>query len=222
MPHEHGASNRNACPRVSRRKTLENNFFGQANAEMTVFANDAVNFSKKEGHVQISDVEEHSQTSDNTDEQPNQTLASRLLNAIERYWLFELFGWILALACFIGIVSLLAVHNGKESPNWTVNVGAGHYRKSFGLTINTIISLFATAFNSGLLIPVAASVSQLKWIWFQRGRRPLAHFQKFESAARGPLGSLILLWTLRGRYVITSNKFHRSEILTANSGGLPA
>lgn len=168
---------------------------------MSTFTDDAFNVSKKEGQVQVFDVDEHSQSSEHDRETPVPTFGNRILNAVERYWLFELFGWTLALACLIGTVSLLAVHDGKESPNWTLTVGAGRYRKSFGLTINTIISLFATAFNSGLLIPVAASVSQLKWIWFQKGRRPLAHFQKFESAARGPLGSLMLLWTLRGRYV---------------------
>ena len=45
---------------------------------------------------------------------------------------------------------------------------------------------------------MGASLGQLKWIWFQGGH-PLSHFAAFDSAARGPLGSVILLWTLRGR-----------------------
>lgn len=126
-------------------------------------------------------------------------LKDGLFNAVERYWIFELFGWTLAFGCFIGTVALLAVLDGKQSPTWTLSVGAGHYRKTFGLTINTIISIFATAFNSGLLIPTAACTSQLKFLWFQRGRRPLVHFQRFDSAARGPLGSIVLLCTLRFR-----------------------
>jgi hypothetical protein len=167
---------------------------------MSTYINDGFNMSQKEGHVQITDADDHPPSSeDGNATTPFRLLKNRVLDAVERYWLFEFFGWTLALGCFIGTVSLLAVHNGKESPNWTLTVGAGHYRKSFGLTINTVISIFATAFSSGILIPVGASINQLKWVWFQKGRRPLAHFQKFESAARGPLGSIILLWTLRGR-----------------------
>ncbi|KIW98533.1 uncharacterized protein Z519_00194 [Cladophialophora bantiana CBS 173.52] len=157
--------------------------------------------SKRQGHIKITDAGNSTSPSEKASE-PLPTppgLKSYLLNAVERYWLFEFFGWALACGCLVGTIALLAVHNGREAPTWTLTVGSSQYRKTFGLTINTIISVFATAFNSGLLIPVAASISQLKWIWFQKGRRPLAHFQKFESAARGPLGSLILLWTLRCR-----------------------
>ncbi|OAG43108.1 hypothetical protein AYO21_02727 [Fonsecaea monophora] len=166
---------------------------------------EALDSSKRQGHIKIEDVPETTALppSEKGIEAPPPTrdLAARILNVVEKYWLFEFFGWTLALGCLIGTIALLAVHNGHEAPTWTLHVGAGRHRKSFDLTINTIISIFATAFNSGLLIPVAASISQLKWIWFQNEKRPLADFQKFESAARGPLGSLVLLWTLRCRYV---------------------
>ncbi|OCT46598.1 hypothetical protein CLCR_01868 [Cladophialophora carrionii] len=167
---------------------------------MSTYTSDGFHASKQEGHVQIRDADGQRRGAPEAgDETPFQTLKNRVLDAIEKYWLFEFFGWTLALGCFIGAVSLLAVHSGRESPNWTLTVGAGRYHKTFGLTVNTVISIFATAFSSGILIPVAASINQLKWVWFQRGRRPLAHFQKFESAARGPLGSIMLLWTLRCR-----------------------
>ncbi|OAL21747.1 hypothetical protein AYO22_07689 [Fonsecaea multimorphosa] len=174
---------------------------------MTAFPMEVLDSSKRQGHVKITDVPENPPPDSEKGIQttsPNRDLKSKLLNAVERYWLFEFFGWTLALGCLVGTIALLAVHNGREAPTWTLHVGRGRYRKTFGLTINTIISVFATAFNSGLLIPVAASISQLKWIWFQKGRRPLAHFQKFESASRGPLGSLILLWTLRAVIVIAA------------------
>lgn len=196
-----------SSPRAnSNTSTTECQGFPNASPRMSTFANKSFNPSTKEGHVQITDIETSSQSPGDDNGTPTRTVWNRVLSAIEKYWLFEFGGWTLALGCFLGTVSLLAVSDREVAPIWTVSVGAGHYRKSFGLTLNTIISLFATAFNSGLLIPVAASVSQLKWIWFQQGRRPLAHFQSFESAARGPLGSILLLWTLRGRYVGTS--FH--------------
>ncbi|KIW30440.1 uncharacterized protein PV07_06182 [Cladophialophora immunda] len=173
---------------------------------MAAFPMETLDSSKRHGHIKITDLPEDTLPRSEKDVEtsaptppPARNFQTRLLNAVERYWLFEFFGWTLALGCLVGTIALLAVHNGREAPTWTLAVGSGRYRKTFGLTINTIISVFATAFNSGLLIPVAASISQLKWIWFQKERRPLAHFQKFESAARGPLGSLILLWTLRCR-----------------------
>jgi hypothetical protein len=126
------------------------------------------------------------------------SILARVRRVSERYWLFEACGWIVALASLLSIVSILAAHNGKQSPDWQLTVGAGKYRKTFGLTINAIISILTTSFTSGLLIPVAASMSQLKWSWFNQGR-PLSDYQAFDSATRGPLGSVMLLWTLRCR-----------------------
>lgn len=125
-------------------------------------------------------------------------LSVRVLGAVEKFWLFEFFGFILALGSLLAVVAFLQVYEGRESPEWKLPVGAGKYKKTFVLNINAIISIFTTTFTSGLLIPVAASMSQLKWVWFQQGH-PLSHYQAFESATSGPLGSVILLWTLRGR-----------------------
>lgn len=125
-------------------------------------------------------------------------ISVRVLAAVEKFWLFEFFGFTLALGSLLAVVGLLSAYDGRESPEWKLPVGVGKYHKTFVLNINAIISIFTTTFSSGLLIPVAASMSQLKWVWFQQGH-PLSHYQAFESAARGPLGSIILLWTLKGR-----------------------
>jgi hypothetical protein len=136
------------------------------------------------------------QRTSTTDSPPG--FSGRLLAAVDKFWLFEFFGFILALGSLLAVVVTLREYDGRESPEWQLPVGAGKYKKTFVLNINAIISIFTTTFSSGLLIPVAASMSQLKWVWFQQGH-PLSHYQAFESAARGPLGSVILLWTLRGR-----------------------
>lgn len=141
-------------------------------------------------------IDHESQTTSTPEEQPGPLV--RVLEAVEKFWLFEFFGFILALGSLLAVVAFLSVYEGRESPEWKLPVGAGKYRKTFVLNINAIISIFTTTFTSGLLIPVAASMSQLKWVWFQQGH-PLSHYQAFESAARGPLGSLFLLWTLKGR-----------------------
>jgi len=51
------------------------------------------------------------------------------------------------------------------------------------------------------MIPIGAAIGQLKWIWFAQKERPLADFQTFDEASRGPIGSLKLIGRLKGVYV---------------------
>jgi hypothetical protein len=115
---------------------------------------------------------------------------------VDRFWLFELFAWAICASGLIAIAIILRLYQGKPMPTWS------HEDKrtgiKFGLTINAVISLFGTLVKSTLLIPVVAGLHQLKWLWFQE-ERPLAHMKMFEGAGKGPLGSLILMWSLRGR-----------------------
>jgi uncharacterized membrane protein len=128
---------------------------------------------------------------------------ARTFAFIEKYWVIESLGLVLALGSLFAIVGLLTAYDGEKAPNWNPSVHVKKVNKTFPITINAIISIFATTYSSGLMIPVAACMSQLKWVWFQQGR-PLADYQAFESAARGPAGSVVLLWTLRFRFVMTS------------------
>ncbi|KAJ5570225.1 uncharacterized protein N7459_009655 [Penicillium hispanicum] len=92
-----------------------------------------------------------------------------------------------SVASFLAIIIILSVYDQKPSPNL-----------SHGLTLNTIVSLLATASRSSLLFAVAAAVGQLKWIWFERRERPVSDMQSFDDATRGPMGSFILLLQHRG------------------------
>jgi hypothetical protein len=96
----------------------------------------------------------------------------------------------------IAIVIILGVTQNKPVPSWTAHAKGTKVR--FTVTINSVISLFGTLVKSTLLIPVVASLHQLKWIWF-KNERPLSDIKLFEGAGKGPLGSAILVWNLRGR-----------------------
>jgi hypothetical protein len=120
--------------------------------------------------------------------------SSPILRFVDKWWIFELLAWIVSVASLVSIVAILQVHHGKPTPKWAVTI---HHR-SVQITINTVISLFATIMKSSLMVPVAAAISQLKWNWFYQGR-PLTDFQLFDSAKGGPLGAITLLWSLRGR-----------------------
>ncbi|KAM0421049.1 hypothetical protein ACHAPT_011120 [Fusarium lateritium] len=80
---------------------------------------------------------------------------------------------------------MLQRFDGQRIPEWPL-----------GLTINTAIALLSTMSRTAFVMPVSESVSQLKWLWYQK-ERPLADFQTFDDASRGPWGSLKLLVSMR-------------------------
>ena len=132
------------------------------------------------------------ENNDHSREQPANT--SSLLRFVDEWWIFELVAWIASVASLVSMVAILQVYNGKPTPKWAITI---HHRTA-QITINTVISLFATIMKSSLMVPVAAAISQLKWNWFYQGR-PLTDFQLFDSAKQGPVGAITLLWSLRGR-----------------------
>lgn len=96
-------------------------------------------------------------------------------------WLVECLSLIACIGCILAIGIVLMVYNGKSLPDLP-----------YGITMNAVISVLATASKSNLLLIVASSISQLKWVWYQKSRR-LDDIQLFEDAAKGPMGSLQVL-----------------------------
>ncbi|KAF7195354.1 hypothetical protein HII31_03246 [Pseudocercospora fuligena] len=48
-----------------------------------------------------------------------------------------------------------------------------------------------------MILPIAEAISQLKWHWYWGRERPILDFERFDSASRGPWGSLMLLCSPR-------------------------
>lgn len=94
---------------------------------------------------------------------------------------------------FLAIVIVLAVYDEKPSPSL-----------KWGLKLNTIISILATACKSSLIFVVSEAMGQLKWIWFWTGKRKLKGLQTIDEASRGPLGSVSVLFSRpqKGRALI--------------------
>jgi len=65
------------------------------------------------------------------------------------------------------------------------------------ITPNTFISIVSTVSKSSFLLPVAESISQLKWIYFQQRPHRIRDLQAFDNASRGPLGALKLVASMR-------------------------
>lgn len=116
----------------------------------------------------------------------------------EKWWVWELFACFVCTAAFLGMVGFLAPYDQKPVPNWVLAQNFKGHTLGFSVSINSILSIFSTIVKSSLLIPVAAGISQLKWLWFSDGHK-LSDFQLFEAAKGGPLGSILILWNMRGR-----------------------
>ena len=96
-------------------------------------------------------------------------------------WTLEILCWLLALLSLVIIIIVLAVFNGQSLENW-----------HSGLTLNTLISIASQIAQTAVFVPVAASISQLKWIWYSKSR-PVAGIGDFDKASRGPIDSLLLI-----------------------------
>ncbi|KAJ5361611.1 hypothetical protein N7541_002455 [Penicillium brevicompactum] len=124
---------------------------------------------------------------------PQGNLSARR-NIIPDTWTFEGIAIIFSVLCFIAIVVVLQVYDQKTRP-------ALHY----GITLNAIVSILTTASKSALLFVVGECIGQLKWVWFYKGdeRRKLGDMQLFDSASRGPMGSLIMTFQHRGASLVS-------------------
>ncbi|CAI7628860.1 unnamed protein product [Penicillium bialowiezense] len=107
-------------------------------------------------------------------------------NIIPDTWTFE--------GITIIFIVVLQVYDQKPRPPL-------HY----GITLNAIVSILATASKSALLFVVGECIGQLKWVWFYKGseRRQLSDMQLFDSASRGPMGSLVMTFQHRGKSLVS-------------------
>ncbi|KAI0409817.1 hypothetical protein F4802DRAFT_603980 [Xylaria palmicola] len=61
---------------------------------------------------------------------------------------------------------------------------------------NSVISILTTVSKTAMLVPAASCLSQLKWHHFSRRPQRLTDLQLFDSASRGPWGSVLFLFQL--------------------------
>ncbi|KAG9254596.1 uncharacterized protein F5Z01DRAFT_81268 [Emericellopsis atlantica] len=97
-------------------------------------------------------------------------------------WVWEVSSLAGVIATFAGLVTLLAMFDGRPIFDWK------------SITLNTIVSTLSLILRAFLLYPIAECVGQWKWILFSRSKRSLKDFERIDSASRGPLGCLCLSW----------------------------
>lgn len=101
-------------------------------------------------------------------------------------WAPEVLFAVFSLSCLIAIAAVLTAFDGRRNP-----------RLSFGITLNSIISILSTAAKSSLMFGIASAIGQCKWDWFNDETRyhALRDIEHIDEASRGPLGALRLLFT---------------------------
>ncbi|KAI1086810.1 hypothetical protein F5B19DRAFT_110021 [Rostrohypoxylon terebratum] len=107
--------------------------------------------------------------------------------------------WWLEIASCVVVVAMIAALAGTVQPY----SGQPLSRWPYSFPINTIVSFYAEVMRAALVLVLGECLSQLKWSWFT-SPRPLHHMEHYDSASRGPWGSLKLLWAIRLRAILPS------------------
>jgi hypothetical protein len=100
-------------------------------------------------------------------------------------WWLCIASLIVSILALGAIIILLALVDGKTLPKLPLSI-----------TVNTYVSFFGAIAKASMLVAVAESISQLKWLWF-RQPRTLEDMQIFDDASRGPLGAAMLILRTR-------------------------
>ncbi|KAK4212581.1 hypothetical protein QBC37DRAFT_287669 [Rhypophila decipiens] len=109
-----------------------------------------------------------------------------------KLWLPEFSACALVLAMVGALVGTILPHQDKPLPEWP-----------YGLSINTMVAIYLTIMKAALVFILSNCLGQLKWTWFEK-THPLNHLDKYDNASRGPWGSLLFLWALRGSTLLPS------------------
>jgi hypothetical protein len=111
---------------------------------------------------------------------------STILSRLNEWWFWEFFGLIGSALTLVAIVMVLHQYDSERQPSWE------------RMSLNTLISWLSTLAKLLVFIPLSTAIGQLKWLWMAERQRHLADIGTFDSASRGVLGSIRLLWTVKG------------------------
>lgn len=135
----------------------------------------------------------HTQTNA-TPESPtgNKSVASRDHVQVEQKkplhpgtWRWEILNAIFSILCVVVIFIILSRIDGRLLSSWTAPISP-----------NAVISVLSTASKASMIMAVAESLSQFKWLHYEKSQS-VEHLQIFDNASRGPWGSFVFFWYAR-------------------------
>lgn len=119
-------------------------------------------------------------------------------------WLLDIICIIFSTACVIAITVLSSRLDGTWLSKWT-----------FVLQPSTTFSVLVTASQSSMMLVIADVLNQLKWLEMSLPRaQPVADFETFDSASRGPLGSLRILFRWKPQSNVLSPMVYAASLIT--------
>jgi hypothetical protein len=115
---------------------------------------------------------------------------SRVLRRSYYYdsWYVESAAILLSVLSLGGTCVVAAIYNGRILWEWDAP-----------FSLNAVIAVLGTLLKGSAMLAVTAALCQLRWNWLSQKGRRFEHFQIFDAASRGPLGSVWLLSQLRLR-----------------------
>jgi len=103
---------------------------------------------------------------------------------INKWWIWEILASIVSLILLAVVFIVLNYYNNAALDNWPLP-----------WTINSVIGFVATIIQIAMMVPIAAGISQLKWLWYKENQS-LRDIDTFDQASRGPFGAFFLIISL--------------------------
>lgn len=97
----------------------------------------------------------------------------------------EIIATVVSLASLLVIAILLYIYDNQPVFRW------------HDITLNALVSIFATISRLSLAVVISSSLGQAKWNWFARDPKLLLAVDTIDAASRGLFGSLRLVWRTR-------------------------
>ncbi|KAF2837076.1 hypothetical protein M501DRAFT_986876 [Patellaria atrata CBS 101060] len=106
-----------------------------------------------------------------------------------RLWLWEVTACAISLVFLGAACGTLAMYDGRTIDEWFLP-----------WKINSVIALFVTLMKTSMMVPLAASISQMKWLHFKQNRK-LKDIDTYDQASRGPMGAFFLILSFKMRRI---------------------
>ncbi|KAH8896123.1 hypothetical protein GQ53DRAFT_838403 [Thozetella sp. PMI_491] len=138
---------------------------------------------------------------------PHWIWGARLLNDT---WFWEILAITFSIACMVSVAVLASGIHQTWLSRWT-----------FLLQPSTLISILVTGAQSSMMLVVAVVFGQLKWLHVSLPKtRPLVDLSTFDSASRGPLGSLSLFYRWKPHSAVLIPSVYAASLTTIASLGM--
>ncbi|CAI7572678.1 unnamed protein product [Penicillium glandicola] len=147
-------------------------------------------------YVRLDDPQENQKSQSKRRSRPLSSAEQQAVLQSQTYfwgasWTLELLSSLTSIVFLAAILVVLYMYNGKPMPDW-----------SYGITLNSLVSVLSTVMKATMVLIVTESLSQLKWSWFSKGNK-LSDLALLDAASRGPAGAFVALFRFVPRHLVT-------------------